>query len=76
MEQLTESAVYVKLQAAVADAGGQRAWANMHDISATYLNDVINGRSSPGAKILTALGLRKHVRYVPLTGDANGPDAP
>lgn len=39
-------------------------------ISAGYLSDVTLGRRAPGPKILTALGLRRVVRYEPMERDA------
>jgi DNA-binding transcriptional regulator YdaS (Cro superfamily) len=43
--------------------GSQAAWAKEHGISAPYVNDVLNFRRAPGAKILTALGLTRTVNY-------------
>jgi len=64
------------LSASVREARGQTAWAAKHGVSVSYLNDVMNGRRAPGAKILNALGVQKVVRYVtrrnaagPETGD-------
>lgn len=37
----------------------QAAWAKKHDISAAYVNDVLNGRRIPGNKITRAMGLEK-----------------
>lgn len=44
-------------------AGSQSAWAKANGISAPYVNDVLNFRRAPGAKILAALGLIRTVDY-------------
>jgi DNA-binding transcriptional regulator YdaS (Cro superfamily) len=56
--------VFVMMRAACKAAGGQAAWAEAHDMSPAYVSDVLNSRREPGPKILSALGLRKVVRYV------------
>ena len=56
--------VYARLAAACRDAGGQKAWAMRHGISASYVSDVMQGKSDPGASILKPLGLERVVRYV------------
>jgi len=45
-------------------AGSQKAWAELHDLGPTYVNDVLLQRRVPGKAILAALGLRKIVNYV------------
>jgi hypothetical protein len=42
----------------------QALFADAHDISRAYLNDVLNERRKPGKKILDALGYKKVVTYV------------
>lgn len=44
-------------------AGGQQAWADLHNISAQYVGDVIRGRRDPGEAMSAALGLRRVVLY-------------
>lgn len=44
-------------------AGSQTAWAKSHAVSLPYVNDVLQGRREPGAKILDALGLVRVVTY-------------
>lgn len=51
--------VRFKLRQSVNASGGQKAWADKHDISAAYVNDVLRGRRLPGQKIARALGLEK-----------------
>ncbi len=56
--------VYARLRAAVKQAGDQQTYARQIGISPAYLSDVLNARREPGDSILSALGLRKQVRYV------------
>jgi hypothetical protein len=44
-------------------AGSQLAWATAHDLAATYISDVINGRREPGMKLLAALGVERIIIY-------------
>ena len=48
--------------------GAKQAATNL-GISPQYLSDVIAGRRAPGAKILTALGLRRVVTYEPMEAE-------
>lgn len=41
----------------------QKDWAESHDMSPTYLSDVLVGRREPGDKILTALKLERVITY-------------
>ena len=52
-------AVTKRLQKQVTAAGGQKAWADKHKISAAYVCDVLQGRRLPGDKITVAMGLEK-----------------
>jgi hypothetical protein len=45
-------------------AGSQKAWAELHDLRPTYVNDVLLHKRAPGKAILAALGLRRIVNYV------------
>lgn len=56
--------VMKRLEREVVTAGGRVAWCAKHLVSHSYLSDVLAGRREPGAKILTALGLRKEERFV------------
>lgn len=56
--------VCARLRKACADAGSQKAWAEANGVSGAYVNDVLQSRREPGESILSALGLRKVVRYV------------
>jgi hypothetical protein len=52
-----------RLAAACKSAGGQKAWADKHSISGSYVSDVLHSRREPGDSILKALGLVRVVRY-------------
>lgn len=41
----------------------QKAWADRHKISASFVSDVLLGRREPAGKILDALGLERVVSY-------------
>lgn len=46
------------------DYGGvQRNFAKAHNVSQSYISDVLAGSREPGAKVLAAIGLRKVVVY-------------
>jgi predicted transcriptional regulator len=47
----------------IKESGSQTVAARRLHVSDAYLSDVKNGRREPGAKILTALGLRRIVNY-------------
>lgn len=55
--------IYAEIRKSCADAGGQTAWAKAHGVSVGYVNDVLNGRTDPGPKILSALGYRRVITY-------------
>lgn len=46
--------------------GSQAEWAKANGLSAAYVNDILNGRRSPGPKLLSILGLEKTVTYSPI----------
>jgi hypothetical protein len=55
--------VHRALAAACKRAGGQKAFAEAHCLSNSYVNDVLHGRRDAGDGILDALGLVRVVRY-------------
>lgn len=63
MKTYSETSVRLLLALACRKAGGQKAFAGQHKISAPYINDVILGRRMPGKKILAALKLVRVVMY-------------
>ena len=54
---------YANLRKAIADAGGQSAWAKQVGLTPSYVNDVLLGRRDPGPAVLAALGLRRVISY-------------
>lgn len=44
-------------------AGGQKAWADAHNISQQYVCDVIGGSRQPGPTMRKALGLERVTLY-------------
>lgn len=56
-----------ELRAALAEAckaaGGQKAWAALHGVSAPYVCDVLAGRREPGPTILEPLGFVRVTHY-------------
>ena len=61
---LSEEFVRGFLREECAKAGGQAAWAELHGVSAAYVNDVLHGRRDPGDSICAPLGLRRQVAYL------------
>jgi hypothetical protein len=55
--------VYDLLTEEIARCGSQKAFADKHEISLSYVNDVVHVRCDPGYAILKALGLKKVVMY-------------
>lgn len=55
------------LRKRVADSGGaQSGVARELGISRQYLNNILAARIDPGPKVLEALGLVRHVTYLPV----------
>lgn len=46
------------------DAGGQKAFAEKHGISQSFISDVLNARRDIGPSILRAIGFARVTRYV------------
>jgi hypothetical protein len=55
--------VHRALSVACKRAGGQKAFAEAHGLSTSYVNDVLQGRKDAGDSMLHALGLIRVVRY-------------
>ena len=51
------------LLAAIAAEGSQVAFANKHDVSTAYLNEMVKGKRSPSDKVLDALGYEAVTLY-------------
>jgi hypothetical protein len=56
---MTDKQVVKLLQAAVAKAGSQSAWAREHRLRQQYVSAVLTGSRRAGPQILAALGLER-----------------
>jgi hypothetical protein len=56
---MTADEVRVLLREACRKAGSQSAWAEEHNVSGSYVSDLVHGRREPGDKVLAALGLER-----------------
>ncbi len=61
MRSLTLEQVRAELAKEVEAAGGVRAYARRHRLSAAYVSDMIRGRRDLGPGTLESLGLEKQV---------------
>lgn len=61
--RLTEEGVRTLLARECRDAGGQSAWADLHNVTAAYVCDVLQGRRNVGKAIAAALGLQRVTFY-------------
>jgi hypothetical protein len=59
----TEEQVRKMLERQCHDAGGQKAWADLHNITQQYVCDVLQERRMAGRTIASALGLRRIILY-------------
>lgn len=60
---ITTDEIREKLKEAIAAEGSQTAFANKHDFTLTYLNDMLQGRRPPSAKLLDAAGYEAVTMY-------------
>jgi DNA-binding transcriptional regulator YdaS (Cro superfamily) len=60
---MTADDVRAMLRRACKDAGSQSAWADLHNLSAAYVSDVINGRRDPGDAICSALEIKAELSF-------------
>ena len=60
---LTEQEVMDRLREAVAEAGGQRAFAEKHGLTPGYINDVLHGKRGFADRILATIGIERQVTY-------------
>lgn len=65
MTRYTEEQARGMLERQCKDAGGQSAWADLHNVSPQYVCDVLKGRRDVGAAISEALGLQRVIFYEP-----------
>lgn len=60
---MTEKDVRERLRNAVEQAGGQKAFAAQHRMSAGYVNDLVNGRRLLSDRVLSAISVVRKVTY-------------
>lgn len=60
---MTEDEVIERLRVACQNAGGQKAFAQLHNFTPAYVSDVLRGKRSPADRILAAIGLERIVIY-------------
>lgn len=60
---ITAEGVRKLLERECAEAGGQKAWAEINRLSPTYVSTVLSGRADPGKSMLEALGLERVTSY-------------
>jgi hypothetical protein len=51
------------LARACREAGSARQWAKQHDLSDSYVSDVLSGKRAPSDRILAALSIIRVVTY-------------
>jgi hypothetical protein len=73
---LTLSDFYGEIRKKIKEAGSQRAFAEAHCLSDSYVSDVLNARCDPGDKILATLGWVKRTVYLPKPQPKEPPHGP
>lgn len=63
MKTFNSEQVISALKEACKAEGSQKAWANKHGLSSSFVTDVLQGRRGLTDRVLTALGLRKEEIY-------------
>lgn len=63
MDTIDLADIYALMRKAIADAGGQSAWAARVGVSPQYVSDVVNGRRDPAARMLAAVGVKRVTVY-------------
>lgn len=61
----TERDLRELLREACARAGGQKAWAQEHEVSPQLVCDILQGRRDVSERIANALGFIREVRFRP-----------
>lgn len=56
MNERNDAAIIKKLRMECRREGGQKAWAKKHNISTSYVQDILASRRGPGRKVQDALG--------------------
>lgn len=57
---MTEQEVMEKFKAAIAEAGGQRAFARQHGVTAGYISDVFHGRRALTDTLLRIIKIKRY----------------
>lgn len=70
MTLLDETSLRDILRDACAEAGSQQAWADQHELSTSYVTDVLRGRRGFGQAILDALGYERIIGFKKLDSAA------
>lgn len=63
-KMVTENELRDILQKACEKAGSQKAWAGANDVSAGYVNDILQAKRGFGKSVLKALGYKELKQYV------------
>ena len=66
-ELLRDSDMVKLLRAACAAAGSQRAWADSHGFSTSYISDVLRGHRDFTEALANALGYVRKSAYFPMS---------
>lgn len=72
----SQAEVYERLHAAIAELGGQQAFAKKHGFSSAYISDVVRNRRDLSDRLLMALGVERVVMYREVVGSAVGSTPP
>ena len=60
---MTESEALAKIAAKVQEAGSTAAWARLHDLSPSYVRDVLRGLRPPSKRVLEPCGMIRTTTY-------------
>ncbi len=63
MTEISETEIIDLLKESIRDAGSQRAYSRMHNISKTDINDIVNRKKPLQPKLLSILNIKKIVKY-------------
>jgi len=65
---MTEQEVRERLRDAIAELGGQRAFAEKYKFSTAYVSDVVRGRRELSERILRAIAIERVISYREVVG--------
>lgn len=69
MLSTVSSRLMTLLEREVRQAGGMRAYARKHGMSASHIHGVLRGKWGPGPKVLSALGVTERRIYMRQNGE-------